>query len=215
MHKITLALLLLSTLAHSQTSDKRVQPGVFLAFETQNLDLGLPYDPNFPEQTTAWSDRPKAGFGLGAFVAWQVAQSLALRPELIFSYNRNVVFKREDEATISNLNYRFFDAELPVHLILTNKKGKFPLRGSLLFGGRFSWNFSAPPISGGLSLFQQRAGLDVGGGVEISLKKLKIQPEVVWSYGLNNLNDVTVTPPELKIGKVVRDKLSVRVLCFF
>ena len=190
----------------------RLAFGVLAGFESQTLDwTTLPGgDPTEPARV--WAARPKLGASAGVFAAWHLSKSVAVRPQLVVAFTRNRLFFRAGDQTVTARDYRFADVELPVHFVFTNPKGSFPVRGSILFGGRLAWNFAQKPTVGGLELYSERFALDLGAGIEIGLKNLRLRPEVVYSYGLNNLNDAAETPEYWRVGKVVRDRLSLRVL---
>jgi hypothetical protein len=77
-----------------------------------------------------------------------------------------------------------------------------------------SWNL-AEQTSSNLNLLQERIALDVGLGIEIPSGRYAIQPEVLYSHGLNNIHNFSNTPYDPYVGQVVRDKLQIRVLVLF
>ncbi len=188
--------------------------GFQIGYENQKLDWlpNRPADPNAPPK--AWADRPSFGFGFGAVANWRLFSTVEFRLEPGLAVTRNHLHFRATDNSISDVTYSFSDLELPAHLVFTNAGHGFPLRGSFLVGGRFSWNLAGRPDGGALVLFPYRFGVDLGLGVDFHLKKLRLRPELLYSFGLPNLNDLTATPPSLGIGSVVRDRLSFRVLVF-
>ncbi|MFN4256847.1 MAG: outer membrane beta-barrel protein [Saprospiraceae bacterium] len=191
---------------------RRFLLGALVGFESQTLDwTTLPGgDPDEPARV--WADRPKPGASIGVFGAWHLSKSVAVRPQLVAAFTRNRLFFRAGDQSVTARDYRFADLELPVHLVFTNPKGRLPVRGSILLGGRFAWNFAQNQPAEGLRLYHERFALDLGVGLEIHFGKLRLRPEVLYSYGLNNLNDAVETPEYWRIGKAVRDRVSVRVL---
>jgi hypothetical protein len=108
--------------------------------------------------------------------------------------------------------YRFTDLELPLHFVLTNPADEDSrVRGSFLLGARVGWNFAAQN-GDNLQLLHERLAVDAGLGVEIRLKNWRLQPEFVYSFGLNNLHEVTNAPYDWVAGRIVRDKLTLRLL---
>jgi len=180
--------------------------GAIVGFETQLLGVQS-LDLDEPEQAQVSTGRASRGGSMGLFARWQLWQGLAIQPELSVSTLRASMRFQQDGAQ----HYRFTDLELPLHFVLTNPEGRSALRGSLLLGGRVSWNFAAQS-SDNLRLLSERLALDVGLGVEIRLKNWRLQPEFVYSHGLNNLHDVTNAKYDWAVGRVVRDKLTVRLL---
>lgn len=191
---------------------RRFSLGALVGFESQTLDwTTLPGgDPNEPARV--WADRPKPGASVGVFGVWHLSKSVAIRPQLVAAFTRNRLFFRAGDQTVTAHDYRFADLELPVHLVFTNPKGRLPVHGSILLGGRFAWNFAQSQPAEGLQLYRDCLALDLGVGLEIHLGKLRLRPEVLYSYGLSNLNDAVETPEYWRIGKAVRDRVSVRIL---
>lgn len=208
MKKLLLALLLLwSALLLGQQKPPSPIFGVMLGFESQLLGIET-LDGLEPEQTAVLSERPSAGSSLGVFGRWPVVGGLWVQPEILLSHAQNRVLFRPDGL----VRYRFVDMDLPLHFVLTNHSRRaFPLRGSFLFGGRLGWNF-APDATDQLRLYRERVALDLGLGVEILAKKWRIQPEFVYSHGMNNLHNVSNAPYDGLVGRVVRDRLTLRVL---
>ncbi len=192
---------------------KKWQFGAFFGFENQNLDWRTPVR-NPKPGSFAYNDRPKAGAAAGFLATRHFNQTLALRFSPGFSYNWNRLHFPNGEPDFFVKNYCFADLDFPVHFVVTNPPGKFPLRGSFLFGGRFSQNLFENG-SGGVKIYGQRFAVDLGIGVLARLKKLNFQPEMVYSFGLNNIHDAAETPENWNIGKMVRDRLAVRILVFF
>ena len=182
--------------------------GFLLGFDSQILGIET-LDGLEPERTAVLSDRPSAGGGVGVFGRWPLLSGLWLQQEAVLSVAQNRVLFRPD----GPVRYRFVDVELPLHFVVTNLSAgrAFPLRGSFLFGGRLGWNF-APDPTDRLRLYRERVALDLGLGVEISAKTWRIQPELVYSHGMNNLHSVTNTTYDGLVGRVVRDRLTLRVL---
>jgi hypothetical protein len=182
--------------------------GALLGFDSQTLGIET-LDGLEPERTAVLSERPSAGGSVGVFGRWPLLPGLWLQQEALVSVTQHRVLFRPD----GPVRYRFVDAELPLHFVLTNRGGGrgFPLRGSFLFGGRLGWNF-APDATDRLRLYRERAALDLGLGVEILAKKWRIQPELVYSHGMNNLHSVTNATYDGLVGRVVRDRLTLRVL---
>ncbi|MCC6282134.1 MAG: outer membrane beta-barrel protein [Saprospiraceae bacterium] len=184
--------------------------GVVTGIEQHRLSVqSIPLKVMTPESPLAGSERTGTpGALLGAFVRWQLTRDLAIQPELLFSYAQNKV-RFYPENILGR--YRFMDVEIPLHFVVTNARKQLPLRASFLFGGRIGWNFAAN-TSDKLALLRERMAADIGLGAEIRLRKYRIQPEIVYSYGLNNLHDYRNTLFDPGISNVVRDRITIRVL---
>ena len=184
--------------------------GVVAGIEQHRLSVqSIPSRGSTPESPAAGAERTgNAGALLGAFWRWQMTRDLAIQPEMLFSYAQNTIrFHPEN----TREKFRFMDIEMPLHLVVTNASKPLPLRASFLVGGRIGWNF-ANNSSDRLYLIRERLAVDIGLGAEIRLQKYRIQPEFVYSYGLNNLHDYRNTIFDPGISSVVRDRITVRVL---
>lgn len=181
--------------------------GGIAGFETQLLNVQA-INTNAQEQIKVDAGRAAHGGSLGVFGRWGLWKGMFLQQELNFSTLQSKV----DFYPGGVEYYRFTDLELPLHFVLTNPVDEdSPVRGSFLLGARVSWNF-ASQNGDNLYLLRERLAVDAGLGVEIRFKKWKIQPEFVYSFGLNNLHDVTNAPYDWVVGRVVRDKLTLRLL---
>lgn len=205
-------LLLCSTgaLGQNTETDRRFAYGFSAAAEFQTLHLALlPQRPGAPYLVS--DDRTGFGAGVGIWGQWPLLPALSLRPALAFSRTANTLaFQTPDGAFVRD-RYVFSDVELPVHFVLTNHLQRLPLKAVILFGGRASWSFSTGnPAT--VHLLPERLGLDIGLGAGILWGKVVIQPEVVYSYGMTNSHDFRDTPYDWAVGRIVRDRLSLRVV---
>lgn len=184
--------------------------GMLAGIEQHRLSIqNIPSKVSAPESPVAGAERAgTAGVVLGTFGRWQLTRDLAIQSELLCSFAQNKV--RFQPANTQE-KYRFLDLELPLHLVVTNTRKRLPLRASFLLGGRVGWNFAANPMDK-LSLLSGRTAADVGLGAEIRLSNYRIQPEVVYSYGLNNLHDYLNTEYDPGVSSVVRDRITIRIL---
>ncbi|MCE7922973.1 MAG: PorT family protein [Haliscomenobacteraceae bacterium CHB4] len=180
--------------------------GFMAGFESQTLGIE-PFATNDPEQMYAESRRTSHGGSVGVFGRWNIWKGLSVQPALSIASLQSEIQFSDD----GNEKFQFTDLELPLHFVLTNPNGQFPLRGSILLGGRLGWNF-APQNSDNLQFLRERLGLDLGLGAEIRLKNWRVQPEFVYSHGINNLHDVVNAKYDWVVGRMVRDKLTFRVL---
>lgn len=185
--------------------------GAFIGVESHQLNARYgQYDrANRPYLTF---QQETAGLTIGGFGRWPLLEGLALQPEIVFSYARHRATLWADGQPTGQLSYTFADLELPLHLVLTNPVGQLPLRGSILFGGRLGLN--AGGIAGpneGVALLRERLAVDLGLGVEFGWKGWRIQPEVLYSHGLNNLHNDAGSVYDNSVDRIFRDKITLRV----
>ena len=181
--------------------------GMTAGFESQLLGIQST-NTNEPEQMRVEAGRAAHGGSAGVFGRWQLWRGVSIQQAMSFSFMRSKIHFYPGNVEY----YRFTDLELPLHIVLTNPaKEDSPVRGSFLLGARVGWNF-APQNADNLHLLRERLAVDAGLGVELRFKSWQIQPEFVYSLGLNNIHDVTNTPYDWVVGRMVRDKLSLRVL---
>lgn len=182
--------------------------GIMTGFETQLFGI-QPVGSNEPEQLRVDASRAAYGGSFGFFGRWHLWPGVALQPAFsLSSVNSTLIFSNDGRQ-----KYNFTDLELPFHLVLTNPHGHFPLRGSFSLGGRIGWNFASQPAAN-IELLRERLAVDAGLGLEISLKRWRLQPEFVYSHALNNIHDVTNAKYDWVVGRMVRDRLTLRVLAW-
>ncbi len=212
MKKIFTALFSIYTFALTaqEPAPKAFFWGLMTGIEQHRLSIqSIPSKVSTPESPIAGAERTGTpGALLGAFGRWQLTRDLAIQPELLLSYAQNNIRFFPEGAREP---FRFMDMEIPLHLVVTNARKPLPLRASFLLGGRIGWNF-ASNSSEKLNLLRERIAVDIGLGAEIRLRKYRIQPEMVYSYGLNNLHDYRNTVFDPGISSVVRDRITIRVL---
>lgn len=192
-------------LAQSKENE-RFALGFSAGLETQAL--GMESLTTRFDQPAAGSVGSRAGVSLGVFARKPIRRWLYFQPELAISYLENKIIFRPDGSKV----IRFLDAELPLHFVISDwRKSDKPLRGCIIFGGRLGWNF-AQNNSDLLKISQERFALDLGLGAEIKLKRWRLQPAFVYSHGLNDLHFLENAKYDTVVGKMVRDKLALRVL---
>jgi hypothetical protein len=194
-------------LAAQQPADRSFVWGGTIGFESQLLNIQST-NTDAQEQMRVEAGRAAHGGSLGVFGRWRLSKGFSLQQGLSLSTLQSKVNFYPDGTE----NYRFTDLELPLHFVLTNPADvDSPVRGSLLLGARVGWNF-ATQNADNLYLLHERLAVDAGLGVEIRLKNWRLQPEFVYSLGVNNLHDVTNAPYDWVVGRVMRDKLILRLL---
>ncbi|MFN0175534.1 MAG: outer membrane beta-barrel protein [Saprospiraceae bacterium] len=186
--------------------NERFTLGFFVGMETQSLGI-QPLDTREPEKAAVRSGRLGMGASVGILARKQIFKGLHFQPELAVSYARNHInFQNEGRR-----EFHYLDAELPLHFIATNwRRNDFPLRPCVIFGGRMGWNF-AKGTSDLLNIARERFALDLGLGAEINIGRLRLQPAFVYSHGLNNLHLIGDGQYDDVVGKMVRDRLSLRL----
>jgi hypothetical protein len=206
-HLLLLALLFSGVQIFAQSKEnERFVFGFFAGLETQSLGV-QPLDTREPEESAVQPGRLGMGSSIGVLARKQLWNGIFFQPALNVSYVRNQVNFRAE----GGQKFRFLDAELPLHFVATNRRrSDFPLHGCIIFGGRFSWNFAETPTDL-LKIAPERFALDLGLGAEIKLGRWRLQPAIVYSHGLNNLHHVENGRYDDIVGKMVRDKLSLRL----
>lgn len=184
--------------------------GAFIGVEAQLLNAGSRYSAR-PGQPYLTFQQEAAGLTLGGFGRWPLLEGLFVQPEMAFSYAHHRATLWADGQPTGQLRYTFADLELPLHLVLINPVGRLPLRGVILFGGRLGLNVGSAEPGEGIALLRERLAIDLGLGVEFGLKRWRIQPEVLYSHGLNNLHDDAGSVYDNSVDHILRDKITVRV----
>ncbi len=214
MRKILL-LLLLAWAVHASAQRSTGRPGrsfgFFAGIESQPLSVSV-----LPDYS---ADKPyinfqngSLGLTLGGLGRFPLLDNLVFQPELGFSYARFSAKLWADHRLVDQLEYTFADLEMPLHLVLSNPVGRLPLRSSILFGGRLGLNVARAQPLGGIALLRERIGIDLGLGVEFNLGKWRIQPEMLYSHGMNNLHNDTGSRYDSSVDRILRDKVTLRIV---
>lgn len=187
--------------------NERAAFGFFTGLETQSLGIEN-LNRRWPEGLIAGASRPSTGVSLGVFARKPIWPWMHFQSQFGLTYVQNeVVFKPD-----GNRPYRFLDLELPLHLVLSDPRyADAPLQACVLVGGNFAWNL-ANNSTDFLQVAPERLAVELGLGAKIKMKRWRIQPAFIYSHGLNDLHIVEDATYDQVVGRIVRDKLSLRVL---
>jgi len=186
--------------------------GLTASAELQTLNIQQqPLQPGIPFVSS--QHLTGAGAGFGVWGQWPIVPVLEVRQGLQFSYLSNTIRFETPDGQSRQDRYTFADLELPLHFVLSNQLQRLPVKALILFGARASWNLADANTP--LSLLPERFAVDLGIGAGFRLGGLNIQPELIYSYGLNNLHDFQNSPYDWAVGRVLRDRLSLRVVVGF
>jgi hypothetical protein len=207
---LTSFLLFLSVQIFAQSKEnQRVAFGFFLSAEAQTLKMEN-LSRRFPEEPLVRrTGRTPTGATAGVFVRKQVWPWLDFQPTLsLFNATQKVTFLPGNEEW-QEREYRFWDLEMPIHFIISDRRrDDSPLRSCIILGGRIGWNLAKNQHEQ-LKIAQERFALDLGIGADIKLGKGWIlQPAIVYSHGLNELHLVSQTKYDWVVGSIMRDKLA-------
>ena len=199
-----------AVLAKGQAPDARhFSFGYLLGVETQMLNVGMLRGSVNGLHATAGS--ASVGGSGGIWGQWQVMPVLHVRSGLNFSWSANRIRYFSDDGMQKEQRYPFFEIGAPLHFILSNPLHRLPLQGVILFGGQVSWNLASNPSSAPVALLPERLGIDLGFGAGFKWGKWNLQPELLISFGINNIHDFTNNPYDWVVGRVNRDRLCLRV----
>jgi hypothetical protein len=201
----------LSAAAQSRLSaEKHFFHGFYLGLETQNIAVS-PISRVAPGSESVEFKTRKSGMALGWWARWRLIKQLSFQAELgVFRIRNTAVLKSDHQ--VHYLNYAFTDVELPLHFIVASPLGNLPFKSVLVVGGRLGVNTINQPQNQGITLFRERWALDIGLGLEFQLGPFKMQPELMYSYCMNNIHDFGGATFDGYVDRVVRDRLGMRVL---
>jgi hypothetical protein len=192
--------------AQSKEKD-RLNWGIFSGIEHHSIGLedlaGMD-----PESLRAGTEGVSTGVTGGFFLNKSIFPWLEIQPELgISAVRQNINFIPDGPES-----FRFYDLELPIHFrVVDTRKKQAPLRACILAGPRVSWNLAGNSKEF-LSINQERIAVDLGLGVEIKLNHWRIQPAFIYSHGLNDLHFPSQGKYDDMVGRIVRDKLCLKIL---
>lgn len=203
-------LFLLSFCLAAQNKEKdRLNWGIFSGIDHHAIGLEA-LGQMEPESPVVWSDGATTGLSGGLFIQKRLFPWLEFQPGLGISLVSLPVHFRPD----GSRSFRFYDLELPLHFrVVDVKKEEAPMRACILAGPRLSWNLAGNPKEF-LTINQERIALDLGLGVEIHIRQWRIQPAFIYSHGLNDLHFPSQGRYDDLVGRIVRDKFSLTILCW-
>lgn len=211
MKKILLAIMLSSCWpAFGQQPDKhRFSYGFDAGVDVQTISLAVVRDN--PSGYYATGGRPGVGAVAGIWSQWSITPALHIRPGLNLAYTANQVNFWSGDGLAAQRTYAFAEAELPLHFLWTGPLRRLPFKNVIVFGGRVSWNVAAEPDEAPVRFLPERFGLDLGLGAGFTWGKWTFQPELIYSFGVNNIHNFTNSAYDWAVGRVFRDRLCFRI----
>ena len=211
--KITVLLIFLSWSSAAigqQLSNRQFSYGITLGANVQTLNIGVIR--SSPSDPYALPGRPGIGVETGFWGKWTILPAVQLRTALSLSYSSNTIRFLSGDGQETVRRYPFAEIELPVHFLISSPLRRLPVRSIVLFGGRVSWNGASFPESAQVRLLPERLGLDLGIGAGFTWGKWEIQPEILYSFGVNNLHNFTNSAYDWAVGRILRDHFSFRLV---
>jgi len=212
--KILLALLVITQFAFAQApvSPKSYSMGILLGADYGSLIAKSRAPGSILEYTTLESEKGW-GFSLGVFYRLRLNDNFAIVPQAILAFQDNKVDFRLPNQTTQKVEIQPVTIELPVHLVLTKNFGK-SISPSVSLGARYIYDISEKESDFQQDLKRSDFAIDIGGGVEIDFKKFKMKPELLYSFGTVNLKNNNNDLLDYEIGRIIRDKLSIRMVFY-
>jgi len=143
---------------------------------TENQNTAKPYLQNV---------RNFVGINLGCFAELRLLSFLWFRPELALKFNEGVFVFEEDDTEFSN---SFINSEISNFLVFKRAGNK--LNPYFLAGLTHKYNFAADDNFAKIITEPIDYSFDFGIGLDFLAKFFIFSPELVYSYGLMNLNDI-------------------------
>lgn len=213
MKKIHLFVCLLLVLRLNGQTDAPAEPRRLMFFAGADYSL-LGAGSGSSDPSAPWIDfqQEAAGLSFGAALRFPLYQYLYFQPELAFSYSAHHATLWADNRPGERIRYTFSELELPVHLVFSKPFGNLPMRSNILFGGRLGLNAATTQPENGVALFRERLGIDLGLGLEFNWGKWHLQPEFLYSHGMNDLHADTGSPYDRTVNRILRDKMCLRLV---
>ncbi|HNM23898.1 MAG TPA: hypothetical protein PKL15_00660 [Saprospiraceae bacterium] len=213
MKKIHLFVCLLLAIRLSGQTDTPAGPKRLMFFAGAEYNL-LGAGSGSSDPSAPWIDfqQEAAGLTLGALMRFPLYETLFFQPELAFSYAAHHAVLWADNRPAERIRYVFSEIELPVHLVFSKPFGNMPMRSSILFGGRLGLNVASGQPQSGVALSRERLGIDLGLGLEFGWGKWRLQPEFLYSHGMNDLHADTGRLYDRTVNRILRDKMCLRLV---
>jgi hypothetical protein len=154
----------------------------------------------------------QGGFTMGIAYQRQLDQRISIRPALNLTLIDNYIVYENDDG--SNLRKDIFPAfiELPIHFKFTNKAPTNNI--SVLFGVKITKSLDAK-LDQEFILRDSFTSAEFGLGKEFDLARFTIAPEIMYSFGLENLYRYSILPEFAEnVEQLVLNQLVVRVLFY-
>jgi len=212
--KILLALLAIAQFAFAQApvSPKSHSMGILLSMDYSNLMAKSRESNNVPEYTTLETEAGW-GFSMGVFYRLRLNENFAILPQAVLAFQDNKVDFRLQNQTTQKVEIQPVTVEFPIHLVFTKNFGK-SISPSVALGAKYVHDISEREGDFQQDFNRSNFALDVGGGVEIDFKKFKLKPELLYSFGMTNLKNNNNDLLNYEVGRVIRDKFSIRILFY-
>ena len=209
--KILLVLLTITQLAFAQdpVSPKLPSMGILLGVDYSNLAAEIREPGNTYLYREIESERG-VGFSLGVFYRLRLNKNFTILPQAILAFqNANVDFSLPNQ-TIQKVEIQPLTIEFPVHFVYTTNFSK-GINPSIAIGARYIYDITERADDLQQDLNRSDFALDIGGGLEFDFKMFKMKPELLYSFGTTNLRNNNNDLLNYEIGKIIRDKFSIRM----
>lgn len=213
--KILLALLVITQFAFAQApvSPKTFPMGIILGTDFSHLQARSGPISNSPLEYTTLETEARLGFNLGILYRFQLNESFDIVPQAILSFQENTVDYRTQNQTIEKTTIQPLTVELPVHIVFTKDFDK-KISPSVSLGARYIHDITKREGDYQQDLKHNDFAIDLGGGLEINFNKFKMKPELLYSFGTTNLRNNNNDLLDYEIGRIIRDKLSIRIVFY-
>ena len=222
MRKIALlcGLCLAYTFAFAQNteetkSNKSISLGIQLGVDYNYLKLeNSDWDQlGIADDIQSLNAQSKVGFNIGLLANFKLSNLFSIVPQALISFQETA------------LNYKFTNQPdyddavepvaivLPLHFVFTNpQETKF--RPSVFAGPRYSYGISKTNENSLLTINHNSFSFDLGTGLEINMNRVRLKPELLYSFGLSKLNTDDTDIYHQSINHLSQDKISFRILFY-
>ncbi len=201
------SLLLMRFAAFGQTDDARFGLGVSLGVLQQDLLLT---PSNVPISTAPTVISKGAGFELAILARYRLGRHWSLRAIPGVTFREFTLLYRFPSGYVEKKN-ETVELSLPLHVVY-----KFAAMGrwtpSLLVGVQVSQIIDEGNSESRVLLQKTNFGVDVGIASEITTRHFVCRPELVYTFGINNLAAVSNNPYNSAIQNLRRDGLLLRLI---
>ncbi|HHH54577.1 MAG TPA: hypothetical protein ENK91_13030 [Bacteroidetes bacterium] len=171
--------LVISGSAFSQIVDKPYNVGLGLGIVHPNLVL------NKGSSDTV-SIKNSTGFIVVLNGEYFINKSISLSPKIGLAFNRGTVIFEKSNGYKEN--YDLMSVSYDFMLDLTINKSNNALKPYILFGGKYKIPMTGKMNTSKYPPENSSFAIDVGIGLNKSITKLIVNPEIRYSYGISNIN---------------------------
>jgi hypothetical protein len=188
---------------------KNLDFGISMGVSAQRLNLRTFDKPNLTVPTILENG---VGFDLFVMARYRFNPNLSLRVMPGFGFQDfQLLYKSTDETHIEKRD--LVEAMLPIQFNYTWQT-KTRIQPTFIAGATVSYNINPGNEKNKMAVNRTDFGVDIGLGGEIGFQRFKCRPELIYTFGNNNLSAQSAVSYNAIIRSLTRDRITFRLIFF-